>query len=108
MEMPASKRRPALVLSSRAFNENNDHTIFVMVTTAAASTWLSDYALGDPGAAGLTKSCYVRWKTFTLPNHMIVRQLGQISLSDQREIDAQMKTIFGLRQSDVAAPVAIK
>jgi mRNA interferase MazF len=94
MEVPASKKRPALVLSSKDFNDANGHTVFVMITTAKASSWPSDYSLMEPIAAGLTRGCYVRWKTFTLPNNMIVRPLGRLAAADQSVIDAQMRVIF--------------
>ncbi len=94
MEMPASKRRPAIAISSKAFNDVNGHTILAMITTAKASTWPSDYELLEPISAGLTTGCYVRWKTFTLPNTMIVRDLGQLAPADQSNIELQIRLIF--------------
>jgi mRNA interferase MazF len=95
MEIPVSKKRPALVISSKAFNERNAHSIFAMITTAKASSWPSDYLLSDPKAAELTQNCYVRWKTFTLPNALIIRHIGTLVREDQQVIEAQMGTIFG-------------
>ena len=94
MDMPVSKNRPALVMSSRMFNDENGHTVFAMITTAKASTWPSDYLLAEPEAAGLTKNCFVRWKTFTLPNDIIVRRLGKLAQQDERHVEGQMKDIF--------------
>jgi mRNA interferase MazF len=99
MEMPASKKRPALVISSQPFNDANGHTIFAMITTAKASTWASDYLLASPQSAGLTRDCYVRWKTFTLPNDMILRRLGRLAQEDCGSIKAQLGTILGLTQA---------
>jgi hypothetical protein len=50
--------------------------------------------LHDPLAAGLMKNCYVRWKTFTLPNSMIMRQLGKLTSDDQQQLGTQMSAIF--------------
>lgn len=94
LDMPVSKKRPALVLSSRAFNDSNSHTVFAMITTAKLSTWPSDYLLIDPLGAGLSKGCYVRWKTFTLPNEIIVRRLGQLKSQDLDCMNHQVETIF--------------
>ena len=94
MDMPVSKKRPALVISTRTFNDINRHTVFAMITTAKASIWPSDHLLADPEAAGLTKNCFVRWKTFTLPNAIIVRPLGKLAQRDERHVEEQMKEAF--------------
>jgi mRNA interferase MazF len=94
MDTPVSKKRPALVLSAGAFNNANDHTVFAMITTAKASTWSSDYLLNDPEAAGLTKDCYVRWKTFTLPNEIIARGIGPLAPLDMEALERQVRSIF--------------
>ena len=94
IDMPVSKNRPALVMSSRMFNDENGHTVFAMITTAKASTWPSDHLLADPEAAGLTKNCFVRWKTFTLPNDIIVRRLSKLAQQDERHVEGQLKETF--------------
>ena len=104
MEMPAAKRRPALVVSSKDFNQANGRTIFAMITTAKASSWPSDYLLLEPAKAGLTQNCYVRWKTFTLPNEMIVRELGKVAAIDEQNIEGQARSIFALGQSVSPSP----
>ncbi len=94
MEIPASKRRPALVLSTQDFNRENEHSIFAMVTTARSSSWSSDYNLIAPEAAGLVKNCYIRWKTFTLPNELILRRIGILAGQDQIQLDNQVRQIL--------------
>ena len=49
MERPAVKRRPALIVSNRNFNSNNDHTIMAMITTAQLERWSSDYTITETG-----------------------------------------------------------
>jgi mRNA interferase MazF len=96
MEVPASKRRPALVLSSKAFNQDNGHSIFAMITTAKATTWPSDYLLQKPIEVGLTQNCYVRWKTFTLPNDLIIKELGPLAAADWHAVKAHWEAIFAI------------
>ncbi|WP_414675675.1 type II toxin-antitoxin system PemK/MazF family toxin [Methyloceanibacter sp.] len=48
-----AKPRPALVLSSKNFNEANGHTLLAMITTAARSRWPNDQEISDIEAAGL-------------------------------------------------------
>ena len=94
MERPAVKRRPALVVSTHAFNAANDHTVMAMITAAGLDRWPSDYSLLKPGEAGLNHACYVRWKTFTLPNSMIVKKIGELADEDREALMIKARTIF--------------
>ena len=94
MEKPAVKRRPALVISNRRFNDANGHTIMAMITAAALDHWPGDHHLIRPKEAGLQHDCYVRWKVFTLPNEMIVRVIGDLADEDREILMVQARTIF--------------
>ena len=98
IDRPAVKRRPALVISSRTFNDSNEHSLLAMITTALLDTWPSDTPLVDFTAAGLKFHCYVRWKVFTLPNDAIVKKIGALCEIDRRGIASQLELIFGGRQ----------
>ncbi|MDE0202748.1 MAG: type II toxin-antitoxin system PemK/MazF family toxin [Rhodospirillaceae bacterium] len=77
----ASKRRPALIVSSASFNEAHEQAVLTMITTTAIE-WPSDVALGDWQEAGLNAPCKVRFKLFTLDDTLIVRRLGTLSKQD--------------------------
>lgn len=94
MERPAVKRRPALVISTKAFNAANDHSVMTMITAALLDRWPSDYALAKPRESGLNLACYVRWKVFTLPNSLIVRKIGGLADEDREALMIQARTIF--------------
>ncbi len=94
MERPAVKRRPALVISTKEFNQQNDHTVMAMITAAMMDAWPSDYLLAKPLEAGLKHSCYVRWKVFTLPNNMIVKKIGVLADEDREHLTKQARMIF--------------
>ena len=94
MERPAHKRRPALVISTKEFNSANDHSVMAMITTAMLENWPSDYALTRPEEAGLKQACYVRWKTFTLPNSMIVKTIGELADEDREALMTKARMIF--------------
>ena len=81
-----SKRRPALVISSKSFNDNHDQLILAVITTAKNSHWYSDVVLGDWKAARLTVPCKVRFKLFTLEGSKVVRRLGVLSKADQAAV----------------------
>jgi mRNA interferase MazF len=94
VEMTVKKMRPALVLSKHQFNEENGNTVLAMITTAKRSSWPSDIALKDASTAGLRSESYVRWKVFTLPNDLVQRKAGTISVADARAVNKASKSVF--------------
>lgn len=86
----ATKRRPALVVSSSAFNAAHEQTVLAMITSAAGSAWPSDVVIETWQAAGLTVPCKVRFKLFTLDNALILRRLGQLSNQDADRVRAAL------------------
>ena len=84
-DRPAVKRRPALVVSSAAFNRAHAQSILAMIT-AARSTWPSDVAIRDWRQAGLHVPCRVRLKLFTLDDALMVRKLGALSERDGQAV----------------------
>ena len=84
-DRPAVKRRPALVVSSAAFNHAHAQSILAMITSAR-STWPSDIAIRDWRQAGLHVPCRVRLKLFTLDDALLVRKLGALSKPDGQAV----------------------
>ncbi len=78
----ASKRRPALVCSHRAFNESSRHVVLAMITTATNQAWPGDVRLNDLDAAGLPRDSTVRWKLFTLDASFVIRRAGALGEAD--------------------------
>jgi mRNA interferase MazF len=81
-----TKRRPALVLSSAAFNADTGHVIAAMITSAKQSAWASDVAITDLSAAGLSVPCVVRMKLFTLEVGLVVRKSGRLGGVDAAQV----------------------
>ena len=84
-DRPAVKRRPALVVSSAAFNRAHAQSILAMIT-AARSAWPSDVAIRDWRQAGLHVPCRVRLKLFTLDDALMLRKLGALSKRDGQAV----------------------
>jgi len=82
-EKPVIKRRPAVVLSGRAFNLANGATLMGMITTAKETDWPSDLTISDLAAAGLSVACLIRMRMTTIPNDLILRQLGRLGAMDR-------------------------
>jgi mRNA interferase MazF len=73
-ESPEVKFRPAVVLSTRTFNEEG-LSIMAMVTSARHSKVQGDIPV-KAGTAGLPKDSLIRMKVFTLDNRLIKSTTG--------------------------------
>ena len=85
-----TKRRPALVVSSATFNGDHNQTILAMITTAKHSDWPSDVTLEEWREAGLTASCRVRFKLFTLDTQLVLKRLGCLGERDKQSVQAAL------------------
>ena len=90
-DAPRAKRRKALVLSSRDFNEGNSSSVLMMITTAARSRWLGDVSIQQWREAGLRKPCVARPKLFTLDNRLIISRAGALAEEDRRRVVAALR-----------------
>jgi mRNA interferase MazF len=92
----ASKRRPALILSTGAFNRSSGHAILAMITSARQSSWPGDISLA-PAVSGLREDCLVRMKLFTLDNRLILRLLSKLAPKERHKVRASLEQSLGLK-----------
>jgi mRNA interferase MazF len=78
VESGQTKHRPALVLSSVAFNANHGMAVMAMITSAKHRRWPTDVAIADLAAAGLPDASVVRFKLFTLDLRLTAGVLGRL------------------------------
>ncbi len=78
----ATKRRPALVVSSTGFNDGSGNAVLAMITSAEQSSWPGDMPIRTLAAAGLNTPCLVRLKLFTLDRRLILRKSGRLAVAD--------------------------
>jgi mRNA interferase MazF len=91
-DSPQTKRRPALVLSRKAFNAQG-HTVLAMITSARHSRWPSDVAIRW-AAAGLPRECVVRMKVFTIDNRLLGDKAGKLTRPDAAKVRRSLAAIF--------------
>ncbi len=89
----ASKRRPALVVSSASFNKATGHSVLAMITSAEQSSWPGDVPVTDLDAAGLPSDCLVLLKLFTLDHRLIVKRAGKLANRDREVLGTRWKTL---------------
>ncbi|MGD0201794.1 MAG: type II toxin-antitoxin system PemK/MazF family toxin [Bryobacteraceae bacterium] len=95
-DRPGQRRRPAVVLSSRAFNGQTGHTVCAMITSASHPAWPDDVEIRDPDSAGLRVPCLVRLKLFTLDKRLIVRRLGKLGDGEREQLlESLREHVFG-------------
>ena len=99
-ERQAIKRRPALVLSKPAFQEQSGHLLLAMVTSARNSQWPTDWQIKDLQAAGLPQPCVVRFKLFTLDQCLLIGSLGALSEADRRGVQSRWIDVVALSPVD--------
>ena len=88
----ASKKRPAVVVSSRAYNAAKPDVVVMAVTSQLrASAALGEVWVQDWKAAGLLKPSAIKAVFATLEQSLVIRQLGTLALADQ----AALKNAIG-------------
>lgn len=89
----ASKRRPALALSTQEFSAQTGHSVLAMITSAANLAWPFDIPV-DASQAGLSSPSKVRMKLFTLDNRLILRVVGTLGEIDRRAVTQAVQRVF--------------
>ncbi len=90
----ATKKRPALVLSSELFNSGSRHSVMTMITTASHSAWPLDVAIADLKDAGLIAPSIIRMKLFTIDHALIQKQIGHLSLLDKASVESALASLL--------------
>jgi mRNA interferase MazF len=93
-ERRASKRRPALALSTAEFSTDAGHTVLAMITSADNPAWPLDVVI-DSTRAGLRAASKVRMKLFTLDNRVILRKIGSLYDEDRRAVAQALNELLG-------------
>jgi mRNA interferase MazF len=90
------KRRPAVVMSTSAFNTAGIKLIVAAITSNVSPPFRpGDTLLGDWLAAGLLKPSAVRGVLATVDKRDVVRVLGPLSAADLRQVEQGIAGILG-------------
>ncbi len=88
-------RRPALILSqSTNFGIEIEHSVLAMITSQKNESWPLDATIKNKKQSGLTAPSVVRMKLFTLDNRFILRKIGHLSKTDQKQVKQSLSLIF--------------
>lgn len=98
-DQTATKRRPAVIVSSRAYNSERPDLIMMAVTSQLrpaltgmgwGEVWVTNWQ-----AAGLLKPSAIKPVVATLEQGLIIRTLGRLSSEDQDELHKAIGQIIG-------------
>jgi mRNA interferase MazF len=92
----ASKQRPAVVVSTRAYNLAKPDIVMMAITSQLRPTpALGEVWLGQWQAANLLRPSAIKPVFATLEQAMIIRQLGTLDAADQAALRQVMPQILG-------------
>ncbi len=82
-DQPTSKRRPALIVSSNAYNTSCDDVLIAQITSQTeVEQRIGDHLVQDWREAGLLRPSLIRARLATVDGSLILRRLGVMSKED--------------------------
>jgi mRNA interferase MazF len=92
----ASKKRPAVVVSSRAYNAARPDVIVMAITSQLrASPALGEIWLQDWKVAGLLKPSAIKPVFATLEQSLVIRNLGALTSADSETLRKAVAQVLG-------------
>lgn len=90
------KQRPAVIVSTHNYARQRPDVIVMAITSQVrGSISFADTLLRDWQQANLLKLSVVKPVLATLEQSLVIKQLGQLSVSDQMALRITMKEILG-------------
>jgi len=90
------KRRPAVVVSSQAYNQKRPDVILMAVTSQVRqSLGFGEMIVDDWQGAGLIKPSVVKPVMLTVEKAIIIKTLGRMANRDQQKLKKTISTIIG-------------
>ena len=95
-DQTSSKKRPAVIISSKTYNQQKPDLIIMAITSQIGSSIsFGELHIIDFSAAGLIKPSVIKPVISTIEKGLVIRKLGQLQDSDCQNLINLIKTIFG-------------
>ena len=91
----ASKKRPALIISSDNYHKNRQEVIAVAITHNIKRVLFGDTKIGEWKEAGLIYPSLVTGIIRTIKDTMIIRKLGTLSKQDFQKVQGNLRKALG-------------
>lgn len=94
----ATKKRPAVVISSSFYNEKtNDIVILAVTSKVEKSTDVGEGLIADWQSAGLLKPSSVKPAISTIEQVLVLKKLGGLTANDISSVDLMLKALLDLQ-----------
>jgi mRNA interferase MazF len=95
-DQSATKKRPAVVISSSAYQDTRPDLIIMAVTSQVRSTsTIGEMHIRGWKGAGLIKPSVVKPVITTIEASLVLRRLGRLELQEQQTLRTAISTIVG-------------
>lgn len=95
-DQSATKRRPAIVVSSTSYHQGHSDLILMAITSqAGTSTRVGDVMLTHWRQAGLLKPSVAKPVVGTFHPRLVLQRLGRLHESDRAALAAALRQIIG-------------
>ncbi len=103
-DQSATKKRPAVVISSEAYHQQRPDLIIMAVTSQVKSTQtVGETFVQDWQGAGLLKPSAIKPVITTIERGLVISQLGQLKENDQAALIGAIDQILGQKKNSLAA-----
>ena len=93
-DLTGGKVRPAVIVSSDAYNYARPDVVAAGISTQIGKATLYDHILADWKRAGLRYPSLVRGRLLTLEQTLIRHTVGRLSASDLAKVEAKLATLL--------------
>jgi len=103
-DLTGTKRRPALILSTTAYNTRRADLIIAPITSNLSTGQPDDIQLIDWAAAGLLKPSVVKGILGTVEQTLVLRILGTVTAADLQRTEQAFANALGLPTGATTMP----
>lgn len=95
-DQSATKKRPAVVISSNAYNSERPDLIIMAVTSQIKPTSvIGEVIVQDWQGAGLLKPSAIKPVITTIEKPLVIRTMGRLKEGDQKAVRGSLEGILG-------------
>ncbi len=95
-DQSTTKKRPAVVVSSKPYNQQRPDMIIMAVTSQIRPTsTIGEVIIQDWQAAGLLKPSAIKPVITTIEKTLVIKTLGRLNDNDQMALQECLKEILG-------------
>jgi len=97
-DQSAAKKRPAIVISSDAYNNVSQDIVVIAVTgQIRGHIGVGEFLIGDWQSAGLLRPSAAKSAISTIEQRLVLKILGKLSSKDLSALEKALKELFDLR-----------